>query len=75
VAAGMGVSSASYFYVTIATVPVKIDLRNGQYISMTARVNNSSGGSFSYPTYVDRNSASMQITKVIAYDEALEQTD
>ena len=64
------------FYVTIATVPVKLNLSNGTYISMTARLNNNNTG---YPlgnfNTVERNMASMQITKVIDYDETKEQQD
>ena len=64
------------FYVTIATVPVKLNLSNGAYISMTARLNNNNTG-FPLGNFntVERNMASMQITKVIAYDETKEQQD
>ena len=64
------------FYVTIATVPVKLNLSNGTYISMTARLNNNNTG---YPlgnfNTVERNMASMQITEVIDYDGTKEQQD
>ena len=72
---GGGGGGAGTFYATIATVPVKLDLSNGTYISMTARIKPPGGSGIQATNEVARKMASMQITKVIDFDSALEQQD
>ena len=67
--------SGSNVFATIATVPVKLDLSNGTYISMTARIRPPGGPGIQSTNEVQGYGASMQITKVIAYDATKEQRD
>ena len=70
----MSVSGTNVF-ATIATVPVKLDLINGTYISMTARIRPPGGPGIQATNEVQGYGASMQITKVIAYDSTKEQKE
>jgi hypothetical protein len=71
----MSPETGKYIYLTIATIPVKMNLANGRYISMTAQLDDAFASTQLTATYVPGLSASMQITKVIAYDSTKEQTD
>ena len=70
----MSVTGTNVF-ATIATVPVKLDLINGTYISMTARIRPPGGPGIQATNEVQGYGASMQITKVIAYDSTKEQKE
>ena len=67
--------TGTHIFATIATVPVKLDLSIGTYISMTARIRPPGGPGIQAANEVQGYGASMQITKVIAYDSTKEQIE